>query len=108
MGDGHRVYHNLDGEMLIQPSTGHLTILTECGKLELSPGVIGVIPKNMKIQVNLSPDCVSASGVITELKNDRSFRLPHRGLLGANGLANPEYFESPTPFVDTQHLDTTH
>jgi homogentisate 1,2-dioxygenase len=82
----------MDGEILIQPSTGSLTILTECGILELSPGIIGVIPKNMKIQVNLSSSDSTATGVITELKNDRSFRLPHRGLLGANGLANPEYF----------------
>lgn len=108
MSANHQVFHNLDGEMLIQPSHGSLSILTECGRLQLSPGVIGVIPKNMKVQVNLQEGSDSASGVITELKNDRSFRLPHRGPLGANGLANPEYFESPTPFVDEEHLNTTH
>lgn len=48
MSDENLVYHNADGELLIQPSCGNLTILTECGILELFPGVIGVIPKNMK------------------------------------------------------------
>jgi len=83
-------------------------ILTECGRLEVEPGIIAVIPKNMKVQVNLAEGHQEASGIITELKNDRSFRLPHRGPLGANGLANPEYFQSPTPYIDTLNLDKEH
>ena len=43
-----KVYHIIDGEILIQPSIGEFEILTECGVLELRPGIIGVIPKNMK------------------------------------------------------------
>lgn len=62
----------------------------------------------MKIQVNLGPDNKEAYGVITELKNDRSFRIPHKGPIGANGLANPEYFESPVPYVDTDNLTKYH
>lgn len=92
MSTRHCIYHNCDGEILIQPSKGHLIIFTECGQLEVEPGIIAVIPKNMKFQVNLASQENEASGIITELKNDRSFRLPHRGPLGANGLANPEYF----------------
>lgn len=108
MATRHAVYHNSDGEILIQSSKGHLVILTECGRMEVSPGIICVIPKNMKFQVNLGETEVEASGIITELKNDRSFRLPHRGPIGANGLANPEYFQSPTPYVDTHNLDKEH
>jgi homogentisate 1,2-dioxygenase len=40
--------------MLIQPSRGQLVIFTECGQLEVEPGTIAVIPKNMKFQVNLA------------------------------------------------------
>lgn len=48
MKDNNRVFHNCDGEFLIQPSVGKLEILTECGILELEPGIIGVITKNIK------------------------------------------------------------
>jgi homogentisate 1,2-dioxygenase len=34
--------------------------------------------------------------------------VPHRGPIGANGLANPEYFESPTPYVDKANLNEKH
>jgi len=48
MSKSHKIFHNIDSEILIQPSEGSLEILTECGILELRPSVIGVIPKNMK------------------------------------------------------------
>lgn len=48
MSEDFKVYHNIDGEMLIQPSVGALEIVTECGILELAPGTIGVITKNIK------------------------------------------------------------
>lgn len=61
----------------------------------------------MKIQVNLV-EGDWAQGVVTELKNDRSYRLPHRGPLGANGLANSEYFQTPTPYVDELNFNVPH
>lgn len=45
-------------------------------------------------------------GLVTELKNDKSFRIPHKGPIGANGLVNPEYVEGPTPFVDKAKLNS--
>lgn len=38
-----------------------------------------MIPKNLKFQINVDTPNEQYLGVITELKNDRSFRLPHRG-----------------------------
>ena len=49
MSHDNKSFHNADGEILIQPSKGKFEIMTECGILELEPGTIGVIPKNMKI-----------------------------------------------------------
>lgn len=83
-----------------------MEILTECGVLELRPGIIGVIPKNMKFQVNLKGNEKYCQGLVTELKNDKSFRIPHKGPIGANGLVNPEYVEGPTPFVDKAKLNS--
>jgi homogentisate 1,2-dioxygenase len=48
MSANKKAYNIIDGEILIQPSVGEMEILTECGVLELRPGIIGVIPKNMK------------------------------------------------------------
>lgn len=42
------------------------------------------------------------------MKNDLSLRIPPRGPLGANGMANSEYFESPTPYPDEQNFNKTH
>lgn len=53
MSAEHKVFHNIDGEIMISPAVGKLQIITELGILDLEPGFIGVIPKNMKIQVNL-------------------------------------------------------
>lgn len=37
MYDNDQVFHNADGEMLIQPSQGAIKIITECGIMNLEP-----------------------------------------------------------------------
>lgn len=65
-----------------------------------------MIPRNMKFQVNL-PDG-NAKGTITELKGEVAFTVPHRGVIGANGLANLEYFQTPVPYVDSENAKKSH
>lgn len=87
-----RFFYNADGEMLIVPQQGRLSMRTEFGIIEVQPGEICVIPRGIKFRVEL-PDGV-ARGYICE-NYGASFRLPDLGPIGANGLANPRDFLTP-------------
>ncbi len=87
-----RYFYNADGEMLIVPEQGALTISTECGIIQAKPGEIAVIPVGMKI--NIALDAGQARGYICENYGPH-FRLPNLGPIGANGLANPRDFLYP-------------
>src|SRR5690606_7078314 len=83
---------NADGEMLILPQEGGLTLRTEMGVLGIEPGELAVIPRGIKFTVDL-PD-KTARGYICE-NYGAPFILPDLGPIGANGLANPRDFETP-------------
>ncbi len=90
MGDTY--FYDADGELLIVPQDGHLIVDTECGRLEVGPGEIVVIPRGMVFKVDLVGE--SARGYVCE-NYGVYFELPERGPIGANGLANPRDFLSP-------------
>ena len=92
-----RVFMNADGEMLIVPQQGRLMLATECGRLEVTPGEIAVIPCGMKFRVEL-PDGL-ARGYIAE-NHGAALRLPDLGPIGSNGLANPRDFLSPVAWFE--------
>jgi len=95
-----RYFYNADGEFLILPQQGALRFATECGILEVKPGMLAVIPRGIKFRVDL-PDG-SARGYICE-NYGPAFRLPDLGPIGANGLANPRDFLAPlAAFEDTE------
>ena len=81
-----------DGEWLIVPQLGRLSLRTELGNLEVSPGGIALIPRGLRFQV-LLPDGPSR-GYVCE-NHGAPFRLPELGPIGANGLANPHDFLAP-------------
>jgi homogentisate 1,2-dioxygenase len=85
-------FYNADGEMLLVPQQGALTIQTEFGILDVGPGEIAVIPRGVKISI--APADGVARGFICE-NYGSPFTLPDRGLIGANGLANPRDFLTP-------------
>ena len=87
-----RFFFNADGELLIVPQLGRLSLHTEMGILEIGPGEIGVIQRGIKFRVDL-PD-KQARGYICE-NYGALFRLPDLGPIGANGLANPRDFQTP-------------
>jgi homogentisate 1,2-dioxygenase len=87
-----RVFYNADGELLLVPQAGRLSIFTELGILDLSPGEIGVIPRGVKFRVALPDE--TARGYVCE-NYGALFRLPELGPIGANGLASPRDFLSP-------------
>ncbi|SPO22250.1 probable homogentisate 1,2-dioxygenase [Ustilago trichophora] len=98
-GMGRRSFYNSDGDLLIVPQRVALLIKTEFGLLEVPPLHIAVIQRGIKFSVDFSAsDNVSTStpafGYICETFKGH-FELPDLGPIGANGLANPEDFETP-------------
>jgi homogentisate 1,2-dioxygenase len=87
-----RFFSNADGEMLVVPQLGKLRFFTELGILEVAPGEICVLPRGLKMRVELLE--ASARGYICE-NYGLPFRLPDLGPIGANGLANPRDFLAP-------------
>ncbi|KAL5697945.1 homogentisate 1,2-dioxygenase [Ranunculus cassubicifolius] len=92
---------NADGDFLVVPQQGRLWITTECGKLQVSPGEIVVLPQGFRFSVDL-PDGPS-SGYVAEIFGTH-FQLPDLGPIGANGLAASRDFLVPVAcFVQDPH-----
>ena len=124
-GMGERYFYNADAEMLIVPETGALTVYTELGVIEVSPGEVCCLPRGLKFRVEIgvrSPHVTKGSsgqhgalphgratdtaaaapvarGYICE-NYGQQFRLPDLGPIGANGLANTRDFETPVAWFE--------
>ncbi|MDX3807571.1 homogentisate 1,2-dioxygenase [Bosea thiooxidans] len=85
-------FYNSDGEMVFVPQEGSLRVWTEFGIIDIEPGEIAVIPRGVKIRVELRGG--PARGYLCE-NYGGSFSLPERGPIGANCLANPRDFLTP-------------
>ena len=85
-------FYNADAEMLFVPQQGDLRISTEFGIIDIGPGEIAVIPRGVKIRVEL-PDG-PARGYLCE-NYGGALSLPERGPIGANCLANSRDFLTP-------------
>ena len=85
-------FYNADGEMLFVPQQGELRLWTEFGIIDIEPGEIAVIPRGVKIRVELTGG--PARGYLCE-NYGGAFTLPERGPIGANCLANPRDFLTP-------------
>ena len=88
-----RYFYDADGELLIVPQQGRLSLFTELGLLEVEPNEIAVVPRGARFRVEL-PDG-RARGYVCE-NYGALFRLPDLGVIGSNGLANPRDFLTPT------------
>jgi homogentisate 1,2-dioxygenase len=91
-----RVFSNSDGEMLIVPQVGHLLIETELGRLAITPGEIGVIPRGVRFRVKLLGP---SRGYVCE-NFGNGFQLPELGPIGSNGLANSRDFQTPIAWFE--------
>lgn len=88
-----RSFHSADGDLLILPDTGGLTIRTENGVLEVDPGQLAIVPRGIKMSVaRRGADVIR--GYVGETYG-RHFELPSRGVIGANSLAEARHFEAP-------------
>ena len=98
-----RVFFSADGEIVIVPQEGRLSIDTEQGRIDIAPLHLAVIPRGLRFRVTL-PDG-RARGYVLE-NYGALLRLPDLGPIGANGLANPRDVETPAAWfedVDTPH-----
>ncbi|XP_020531640.1 homogentisate 1,2-dioxygenase isoform X2 [Amborella trichopoda] len=89
-----------DGDFLIVPQKGRLWLTTECGRLQICPGEIVVLPQGFRFSVDL-PDGPSR-GYVAEVFGTH-FQLPELGPIGANGLAASRDFLVPTAFFEEEH-----
>ncbi|MFK8399835.1 homogentisate 1,2-dioxygenase [Pseudomonas sp. BGr12] len=92
-----RVFFNADGELLIVPQAGRLRLVTELGVLELEPLEIAVIPRGMRLRVELLE--AGAAGYVAE-NHGAALRLPDLGPIGSNGLANARDFLAPVAYYE--------
>ena len=86
-----RAFFNADGEMLIVPQSGRLTIKTEFGVMTAEPQEMALIPRGVRFRVAVEGP---SRGYVCE-NYGALFRLPDLGPIGSNGLANPRDFETP-------------
>ena len=87
-------FYNADGEMLFVPQQGSIRICTEFGVIDLEPCEIAVVPRGVKIRVELAHGTSAARGYLCE-NYGGAFTLPERGPIGANCLANQRDFLTP-------------
>lgn len=92
-----RAFVSGDGELVIVPQAGALTLFTEMGRIDIAPGQVALIPRGVRFRVTL-PDG-SARGYVAE-NYGPLFRLPDLGPIGANGLANSRDFETPVAWFE--------
>jgi homogentisate 1,2-dioxygenase len=97
-----RYFVDSDGELLLVPELGAVTLHTELGPMLVSPGEIAVVPRGIRFKVELSD--AFARGYVCE-NFGANFTLPERGPIGANGLANERDFLSPhAAFEERNHI----
>jgi homogentisate 1,2-dioxygenase len=85
-----------DGELLVVPQQGTLTITTELGVLSVAPGEIALLPRGLAFSVAVDGP---SRGYVCE-NYGAPFRLPELGPIGSNGLANPRDFLAPQARYD--------
>lgn len=85
-------FYDADGELLFVPQVGSLRLWTEFGIIDIEPGEMAVIPRGVKMRVELPGG--PARGYLCE-NYGGAFTLPDRGPIGANCLANQRDFLTP-------------
>jgi len=91
-----RAMYSADGDLLFLPELGELELLTELGSLRVAPGSLAIVPRGIMFSVLVRGD---SRGYVAE-PFGRHFKLPERGPIGANGLADARHFRAPAPFYE--------
>jgi homogentisate 1,2-dioxygenase len=94
-----RAFVDADGELLIVPQQGVLTITSELGVLRVAPREVALIPRGLAFKVAVDGP---SRGWVCE-NHGAAFRLPELGPIGSNGLANPRDFLAPVAAFEDAH-----
>ena len=86
-----RYFACIDGELMLVPQEGSLSVFSELGKLEVNPREIAVIPRGVKFKVVVNGP---VRGYLCE-NYGTPFRLPELGPIGSQGLAQRRDFLAP-------------
>ena len=94
-------FYNADAEMLFLPQQGALRLATEFGVIDIAPGEIAVVPRGVKLRVELRG--AHARGYLCE-NYGGAFTLPERGPIGANCMANQRDFLTPVAAYEDREV----
>lgn len=98
-----RVFCNVDGDMLLIPELGAMQLQTEMGWLHLVPGEIAIVPCGVRFAVRLPER--KGRGFVAEVFGTH-LRLPERGPVGANGMADARHFLAPVAAWEDRGAET--
>lgn len=76
-----RALYNADGDFLIVPQLGILSVHTEFGKISVAPNEICVIPRGIRFSIILQDETAACRGYVLEVFNG-AFELPDLGPIG--------------------------
>jgi homogentisate 1,2-dioxygenase len=94
-------FWNADAEMMFVPQHNGLRLWTEFGIIDAGPGEIAVIPRGVKLRLELRDG--PARGYLCE-NYGGSLTLPERGPIGANCLANQRDFLTPVAAYEDREV----
>ena len=97
-------FYNGDAEMLFVLEHNSVRFWTEFGVIDAEPGEIVVIPRGVKLRVEVPGG--PARGYLCE-NYGGAFTLPERGPIGANCLANPRDFLTPVAAYEDHDASST-
>jgi homogentisate 1,2-dioxygenase len=97
-----RAFSNADGDLLIVPQEGTLDVRTELGWLRVAPGSVLYVPRALKFAVGVPGG--AARGWVLEVFGTR-LRLPERGPIGSNGLADARHFRAPVASFEDREVE---
>ena len=97
-------FSSADSELLIIPQMGRLRFHTELGMLDIAPKEVAIIPRGLVFRVELMDEL--ARGYICE-NYGQAFRLPEKGPIGANCMANARDFLAPVASYEDREIPST-
>ena len=97
-------FYSADSELLVVPQQGRLRFVTELGVLDVEPQEIALIPRGLVYRVEvLDGPC---RGFVCE-NYGQKFKLPNRGPIGANCMANARDFKAPKAYFEDDETPST-
>ncbi len=97
-------FYSADSELLVVPQQGRLRFVTELGVLDVEPQEIALIPRGLVYRVEvLDGPC---RGFVCE-NYGQKFKLPNRGPIGANCMANARDFKAPKAHFEDDETPST-